>query len=177
MNSVASFPDASPASTPSRFDHRGAMLVITDVSREPPVYGDLFAGKKFWIAQRVPSRNDFVNRVKYNGGQLVALEKNADYLIVDHLRSDLPSGGISYRFIEKSIQHSELQEISEFHCGPPANSVREVGSSRPAHRGRIPFTAEDDNELYAWVKGCEARGCAVKGNEIYKDFEQRVRPC
>ncbi|KAF9632912.1 BRCT domain-containing protein [Lasiodiplodia theobromae] len=149
------------------------MLVITDVSREPPVYGDLFAGKKFWIAQRVPSRNDFVNRVKYNGGQLVVLEKHADYLIVDHLRSELPSGGISYRFIERSIQHSELQDPSEFHCGPPANSVREVGSSRPAHRGRIPFTAEDDNELYAWVKGCEARGCAVKGNEIYKDFEQR----
>ncbi|GME46944.1 BRCT domain-containing protein [Neofusicoccum parvum] len=151
------------------------MLVITDVRREPPVKGDLFAGKRFWIAQRCPSRADFVKRVTYNGGHVVPLEKNADYLIVDHVRKDLPPGGISYRFIEKSIEHEALQDPADalYACGPAVGSVREVASTQGVRRSKHPFTHQDDVELYNWVKDCEARGAAISGNEIYKDLERR----
>lgn len=153
------------------------MLVITDIQREPPVTGDLFAGKRFWIAQRCPSRADYAKRVTYNGGQVVPLEKHADYLIVDHLRRDLPPGGISYRFIDDCIKNEVLQDPDQHghRCGDPVGSVRQAGSVQPARSIRTPFTAKDDNDIYNWVKSCEARGLSVKGNTPYQEFEKMVR--
>ncbi|KAL0261351.1 hypothetical protein SLS55_002781 [Diplodia seriata] len=149
------------------------MLVITDTRREPPVYGDLFAGKKFWVAQRMPMRNDYIARVKYNGGEVVPLEKHADYLIVDYMRKDLPPGGTSYKFIDESIKLQALQDPDDFQCGAPRGSVRDAGSAQPARHGRTPFTTDDDNELHAWVKKCEAEGRSINGNGVYKDLERR----
>ncbi|KAH7056883.1 hypothetical protein B0J12DRAFT_737720 [Macrophomina phaseolina] len=149
------------------------MLVIDNVRAEPPVKGDLFAGKKFWMALRVPMRSDFIKRVTYNGGEVVQLEKHADYLIVDGARKDVPPGGITFQFIEQCIKRGELLDPEQYRKGPPVGSVREIGSTQSTRRGRVPFTAQDDIELYTWVKGCELKGIPVKGNEIYKDLERK----
>jgi len=42
------------------------------------VGGTLFARMKFFIAQRVPLRQTWVEGIKSNGGSIVQLEKQAD---------------------------------------------------------------------------------------------------
>ncbi|KAH7397337.1 hypothetical protein BKA66DRAFT_408698 [Pyrenochaeta sp. MPI-SDFR-AT-0127] len=133
--------------------------------------GQLFAGQKFWVAQRVPSRNRLLDAIKGNGGQIVMLEKNADYLIADHFRKDCPPGSISYQFVDKSIQQGEIRDPEDHRCGPPLGEAREPGATnRPAKGARTAYTAEEDRVLYKWVRDAEAAGGLVKGNEIYKQL-------
>ncbi|OCL14933.1 hypothetical protein AOQ84DRAFT_384395 [Glonium stellatum] len=148
-----------------------ARIVYDNVAEDSDVRGQLFDGLKFWIAQRCPMRSGFVDKVKSNGGQIVPLEKHADYLIVDHLKKHTPPGGISYKFIEQSIRNGELEDPEDYQTGPPAGTVRDVGSSMPAKNSRKPYTAEDDTQLYNWVKGHERNGGPIFGNEIYKQLE------
>ena len=137
--------------------------------------GQLFAGKKFWVAQRCPSRNHYLDLLKSNGGKIVQLEKQADYLIADHLYKQCPPGSISYRWIDQSIRNGELADEDAHRAGPPQNTTRDAGSlSRPIKFGRTPFTAEDDRILYKWVKDAEANGGMILGNELYKQLEAKV---
>lgn len=150
-------------------------VVYSDVAEGSNVRGKLFDDLKFWIAQRCPARNRFIEDVRANGGEIVLLEKNADYLIVDHARKDTPPGGISYRFIEDSIKKGELEDPLEYAAGAPVASVREVGSLMPKRRGRQPFTREDDMVLYKWIDDFERKGGKyISGNEVYKQLEQKV---
>ncbi|KAF2802393.1 uncharacterized protein BDZ99DRAFT_527427 [Mytilinidion resinicola] len=148
-------------------------VVYSDVAEGADLQGQLFAGKKFFIAQRCPMRSSFVEQVKSNGGKVVPLEKLADYIIVDHMRKDIPAGSISYTFIEQSIRKGELQDPDDHVAGEPAGTVREIGSFRPTKSGRIPFTAEDDRQLYNWIKSYERDGSAIMGNVIYKQLEEK----
>lgn len=139
--------------------------------------GDLFSGLKFFIAQRVPFRTSYVQKVTSNGGDVVKLEQHATILIGDHLKpNDAPPGSISYRFIDKALDSRTLPDPDddEFRCGAPKGEVRPVGDSRPTKTLRMPFTTEDDRELYKWVKNHEINGGAVRGNEIYKQLEAVV---
>ncbi|KAF2494699.1 hypothetical protein BU16DRAFT_45692 [Lophium mytilinum] len=148
-------------------------VVYSDVVEGADLQGQLFAGKKFFIAQRCPMRSSFVEQVKSNGGKVVPLEKFADYMIVDHMRKDIPAGSISYTFIEQSIRKGELEDPDDHIAGEPAGTVREIGSFRPTKSGRIPFTAEDDRQLYNWIKSYERDGGAIMGNVIYKQLEEK----
>jgi hypothetical protein len=137
--------------------------------------GQLFAGKKFWVAQRVPIRNKLLDDIKANGGEVVLLEKKADYMIADHLLRECPPGSISYTFIAKSVKEGELQDPEDHIAGPRLGEAREAGSlDRPARGGRAAYTAEEDRILYKWVRDCEAAGGLASGNEIYKQLEAKV---
>ncbi|KAK8189794.1 uncharacterized protein BKA78DRAFT_380206 [Phyllosticta capitalensis] len=153
------------------------MIVIQDVSKEPPpgLKGDLFADQTFWIAQRVPNRPDLVKLVKYNGGTLEQVESRAKYRIVDRTRDGLPPGAISHRYILDSVDNCELEDVETHRCGPRAGSATEAGSSKNAssthapRHGRLPFSAQDDRDLYCHMRQYEKKGAHMKGNEIYKD--------
>ncbi|EUC44078.1 hypothetical protein COCMIDRAFT_99119 [Bipolaris oryzae ATCC 44560] len=136
--------------------------------------GNLFAGKKFWVAQRVPTRNHLLDEIKANGGEIVLLEKKADYMIADHFRRDCPPGSISYEFVTKSIKNGELCDPKDHPAGPPVGEAREPGAiHQPTKSGRTPYTAEEDKILYKWARDAELSGSPVSGNEIYKQLEQK----
>jgi len=151
-----------------------ATVVYANLEASSSVHGQLFEGKKFWIAQRTPARSFFVNQVRSNGGSIVPLEKNADYLICDHMKNDGPPGGISYEFIDHSIRQGTLADPDSYLVGPARGAVRDVGSLRPTKQTRTPFSMRDDAILWEWVKRCEAKGSSVKGNEMYKQLEVNV---
>jgi hypothetical protein len=134
----------------------------------------IFAGKKFWVAQRVPSRVRLLDDIKANGGEIEILEKKAHYKIGDHLRPYI-SGAVSYTFVEKSIEEGELQDPADHPAGPPLGEAREPGSVyQPTKSGRASYTAEEDRILYKWVRDAEAAGARISGNEIYKQLEAKV---
>ncbi|KAI4674336.1 uncharacterized protein J4E84_010574 [Alternaria hordeiaustralica] len=150
--------------------------VYTDVAEDFDFAsgGQLFAGKKFWVAQRVASRKRLLDDIKANGGEIVALEKKADYLIVDHARRDCPPGSTSYEFIEKSIKEGELQDPEDYTAGPPSGEAREAGSiHQPTKSGRTAYTAEEDRTLSKWVRDAQSKGASVSGNELYKQLEAK----
>lgn len=138
--------------------------------------GQLFAGKKFWVAQRVPLRNQLLDNIKANGGDVVMLEKKADYLIADHkLPRFCPPGSISYKFIDESIKDGQLCDPQHHLAGPALGESREAGAiDRPTKGGRTAFTTEDDNILYKWVRDCMAAGMPISGNTIYQELERKV---
>jgi hypothetical protein len=168
-------PDPS-TSTQADDNTMASATVYQGVADNDTVNGTLFAGKKFFLAQRLPMRKHFLESVKSNGGTIVQLEKKADYVVADHLRRDCPPGSISYTFIEQCIKQGEIVDIEDHLAGPAAGTSREAGSSRPAKTGRTPFTAEDDRLLYKWVKDHGRKGTGLSGgNELYKQLEQKVR--
>lgn len=136
------------------------------------ISGQLFAGKKFWVAQRCPSRLRYVDLIKTNGGDVVLLEKIADYMIADPMFKDAPLGSTSYKFIEKSIEHGEIQDPDDYPAGPPVGTARTTGSLQPTKGTRAAFTAEEDRILYKWVQD-QGPGGLVHGNKIYKSLEKK----
>lgn len=154
-----------------------APTIYQDVAEDVELegLGQLFAGKKFWVAQRVPSRHRLLDDIRANGGEIVLLEKNADYLIADHFRRDCPPGSISYEFVEKSIKEGEIRNPEDHRCGPPLGEARAPGAiNRPTKSGRALYTAEEDRLLYKWVRDAELAGGLASGNEIYKQLEAKV---
>ncbi|KAF2870297.1 hypothetical protein BDV95DRAFT_575474 [Massariosphaeria phaeospora] len=151
-----------------------APIVYNDVAEGAGLNGQLFAGKKFWVAQRAPMRTRLLERIKSNGGEVVMLEKKADYLIADHFRRDCPPGSISYTFIDASVENGEIEDAENHIAGPPVGTAREVGSlSRPSRLLRTKYTAEEDRLLYKWVQDHVAQGGSYAGNEIYKQLEAK----
>ncbi|KAF1953804.1 hypothetical protein CC80DRAFT_494384 [Byssothecium circinans] len=149
-----------------------APTVYDDVAEHANLQGQLFAGKSFWVAQRVPLRNHFLDLIKSNGGTVTMLEKKADYKIADHHRRDCPPGSTSYRFIEKSIKEGELQDPDDYRAGLPVGTARDAGSrSVPSKHARTKYTPDEDRILYKWVRDCEAQNRLASGNEIYKQLE------
>ena len=159
-----------------------AQVVIDRADGPLPVTGSLFEGKKFFLVQRLPSRSRFISDIEANGGRIVRIEKQADYLVADHLRHDAPPGSVSYKFLEVALKDGIIPSEDDYMAGArrgtqgPAGSPQgPVGStSAPGKSTRTPFTAEDDRVLYEWVRSFEAEGGAVKGNEIYKQLAARV---
>jgi telomeric repeat-binding factor 2-interacting protein 1 len=105
----------------------------------------------------------------------VPLERDADYIISDPARKDAPAGSYSWKFIEDSLKKGVAQDVEQYLAGPPAGSVRSVGSRIPGKTTRTPFTPSDDLVLYKWVTDAVKKGMATKGNEIYEQLEMIVR--
>lgn len=138
----------------------------------------IFSDKKFFILQRVPSRSSFIDIIERNGGRVVKIEQQADYTIADHLRKDAPYGSLSYKFIEDAVRSGEIPTEDKYRNGTSTSgpSPRAVGGlSQPVKGTRTPFSAEDDQVLYQWVADYGSRGGSVRGNEIYKELERKVR--
>lgn len=152
-----------------------ATIVYSGVRGTASSAGTLFGGKKIWFSDRVPLKHHFKTQVEANGGIVVPLEKQADILIVDHARKNPPPGSHSYTYVEKSVANGALEDLDDHIAGPPAGTVRPVGSTTMASRGgRTPFTEQDDQFLYDWVKTQEGY-VGEKGNKIYEEL-QRANP-
>jgi hypothetical protein len=105
---------------------------------------------------------------------VVKLENQADLIIGDHVRKDQPVGSISYTWIESCIKNGRLVDVEDHRAGPANRTVRAVGSSQPARRGRVPFTAEDDRVLMKWCANAEREGVSMQGNKLYQQLEAVV---
>ncbi|KAI1798795.1 TRF2-interacting telomeric protein/Rap1 C terminal domain-containing protein [Daldinia bambusicola] len=142
--------------------------------KQPSQHG-LFKNMKFWVGHRVPTRLSYVQMIQNNGGQVVPLEKNADYLISDHLKKQsCPAGSYSYRWIEDSCKAGVLEDPEKYLCVPAQQSAKQPSRSAasvPVKGTRMKFTAEDDRILRKWVTFNERKGERVLGNEIYKTLE------
>jgi len=153
--------------------------------------GDLFEGMKFFLMQRIPSRDKWeglilvssaaldccsrcTDKWKENGGTIVQLEKQADMIIADHARKECPPGSISWKYIDQSVQQGELLDIEDFRAGPATKTIREVGSGLPTRKGRTPFTDADDRILMEWCVKAEQKGIALKGNDLFIQLEAKV---
>lgn len=113
-----------------------------------------------------------------NGGEVVALEKNADMLIADHIKKggvSPPPGSYSWQWIECSVKNGFLQDKSDYLIGRAQDTSRQIGSSEHARSTRTPFTQTDDLILTKWVLASLRAGNSTSGNEIYKELERRVR--
>jgi hypothetical protein len=136
----------------------------------------LFSGMKLWFSQGVPQRKWFVENAEANGAEIVPLEKQAHVRLVDHARQNQAPGTHSYKFVEQSIRTGVLEDLDAHRIGVTARVDRPVGSKVTGPSGkRNPYTEEEDQFLYNFVKPFELKGGAWKGNEIYKQIE-RVRP-
>ncbi|KUJ12511.1 uncharacterized protein LY89DRAFT_652986 [Mollisia scopiformis] len=133
--------------------------------------GSLFRGNRFFLLQRIPSRNQWRDAILANGGEVVPLEERADIVIADHARKDQPVGSISWTFIEASLKKGELVNPEEHSAGPATATIRPVGSSQPAKTGRTKFTAEDDRILMNWCAKAERQGQSLRGNIIFQQLE------
>ncbi|KAK3394940.1 hypothetical protein B0H63DRAFT_445024 [Podospora didyma] len=133
--------------------------------------GTLFGGVKFFVLQKVPFRNSLVDRIRINGGKIVALEKLADVIIADYMRTDGPGGAVSFKYIEDSIKRGELCNIEDYKIAK-AKPAGAPGSSSNKFTRNI-FTKADDQILIDWVCHKEASGEFVNGNEIYKELAEK----
>jgi hypothetical protein len=104
----------------------------------------------------------------------VKLEKQADIVIADHAKKNCPTGSISWTYIQDSAKNGALEELEQHRAGPASHVVREVGSGGPTRKGRTPFSAEDDRVLKKWVMDGERVGISSKGNELFKQLEEKV---
>ncbi|EMR66355.1 putative transcription factor protein [Eutypa lata UCREL1] len=135
--------------------------------------GTLFKGMKFWVSHHVPSRVACIQNIKSNGGEVVPIEKNANYLLVDHAKQNAPPGSYSWKFINDSIDAGTRKPIEDYLCTEAPRKARAVGSSLPQKGTRTPFTAQDDLILSKWVAENERLGVGIHGNTIYKEFEEK----
>jgi hypothetical protein len=154
--------------------------------------GNIFKDMSFWVAQRVPTRNDILNKIKVrplitclctasnhllksNGGKVVPLEKDADLLIADHARKDAPPGSFSWKFIHDSVENGFAQVPDKYRIGPDPDAVRPVAGGGLTRAGRVPYTHADDASLAKWI--LSKPGMPRSGNELYQLCEQVVRHC
>lgn len=133
----------------------------------------LFAGQKLWFSHSVPQRKWLIENARANGAVIVNVDTNADIKLVDHTRKNQPVGAYSYRYVELSIRRGQLENLADHAVGVATRVARPVGSTTTAPKGsRVPYTEEDDQFLWNWMKPFEDSGGAYKGNEIYKQIEQ-----
>ncbi|KAI1859099.1 hypothetical protein JX265_010576 [Neoarthrinium moseri] len=134
--------------------------------------GRLFKDIKFWVAHRVPMRATWIQDIENNGGSIEKLEKNADYLIADHVRKDAPAGSYSWKWIEDSVKSGQLLDPNDYSINLPGTASRPVGSVQQ-RTTRTAFTREDDILLARYVTKHERNGLAVQGLAIYKILEKK----
>ncbi|KAF4337826.1 hypothetical protein FBEOM_8315 [Fusarium beomiforme] len=134
--------------------------------------GTIFTDRKFWLAQRIPMRQTWVDLIKQNGGKVVPLEKQADMLIADHLRKDAPPGSYKWKLIEDSVKNGCMQIEDRYLIGRHPDEPRLVGSHQPSKSTRTKFTPEDDAKLARWAL---KHPTEQRGNKIWYDYE-RINP-
>ena len=156
-------------------------MIVSNASstaHQRPAVGSLFDGLSFFLTRRTPTRSHLIADIEANGGSVVRIEKQADYIIDDHAKRDAAKGSYSYELITTAIKDGAMPDPEDHPAGPRAGTVREVASGIPAKGTRTQFTSEDDRELWQWVQKFIQRAgsienAKVKGNEIYKLLEQQ----
>lgn len=147
-------------------------IVYTDMADPADSNAGVFANIKFFIVQRVPQRSRYVSLVETNGGRVVKLEAQADYLIADHVRHDAPANSLSYRFIEEAIKQGEIPEDEEPFIAnrrKSANSGTTTAVATSSKKStRTLFTDDDDKLLYKLVHKANEQGLAIHGNTLYQ---------
>ncbi|KAI1452073.1 TRF2-interacting telomeric protein/Rap1 C terminal domain-containing protein [Annulohypoxylon moriforme] len=136
------------------------------------LHNGLFKNMKFWVAQRVPMRLTWIQKIQDNGGKVVPLEKDSDVLIADHLKKNCPPGSYSYKWIEDSLKAGSLQTREDYLCAP-ASQPQLANSAVPRKSTRAAFTPEEDKILTEWVMKKEREGESVGGYQIYKELEAK----
>ncbi|KAK5048304.1 hypothetical protein LTR84_005974 [Exophiala bonariae] len=132
----------------------------------------LFGGQKLWFAHTVPQRKYILENARNNGAIIVDFDKDADVKLVDHARKNNAPGTHSYKYVEVSIRNGRRENLADHAVGIATRVSRPVGSTTTTPRqGRIPFTSEEDQQLWDWVKPYQESGGTWKGNEIYKQLE------
>lgn len=136
----------------------------------------LFSGMKMWFSRAVPGRDWLIQNAELHGAEIVALEKQAHILLVDHKRPNQAPGTTSFQFVEKSIRNGKMEDIDDYAVTVPTRVARAVASTTVAPRGgRAPYTEAEDQFLWNVVRPYMDKGGAWKGNEIYKQVE-RMNP-
>ncbi|KAH0843900.1 hypothetical protein AYO21_10405 [Fonsecaea monophora] len=152
--------------------HHGVPRTHNDDS-DRESHATLFAGQKLWFSHAIPQRQQMIQKAQLNGAVVVSRDTEADVRLVDHLRKNNAPGTYSYRYVELSLRNGQLENLADHAVGAPSRVSRPVGSTITAPKsGRTPFTAEDDQFLWDWMKPFIDRGGAWKGNEIYKQMEE-----
>lgn len=108
---------------------------------------------------------------------MVKLEKQADYLIADHVKWKFAApGSLSYTFLEESLKSGALADPDQHVIHVVEESKRPVGAgnSLPKKATRTKFTKEDDEILTKWVVKAERKGIPTKGNELFQDLAAKV---
>lgn len=104
------------------------------------------------------------------------LENQADMLIDDNIKrggAPPPHGAYTWKWIEYSVRNHFLQPKDDYLITTAA--PRAVGSSAPAKATRTPFSNHDDLILTKFVLAQETMGGSTSGQEIYREFERKVR--
>ncbi|EXJ61388.1 uncharacterized protein A1O5_11702 [Cladophialophora psammophila CBS 110553] len=152
-------------------------IVYQDVPRtrddDHQPHSNLFAGQRLWFSHVIPQRQCMIQNARLNGAIIVDRDTDADVRLVDHLKKNNAPGTYSYRYVEHSLRNGRLENLADHAVGAPSRVSRPVGSTLTAPKsGRTPFTPEDDQFLWDWMKPFIDRGGAWKGNEIYKQMEE-----
>ncbi|KAH8705035.1 TRF2-interacting telomeric protein/Rap1 C terminal domain-containing protein [Talaromyces proteolyticus] len=143
-----------------------AATVIYKTANSDGHTGTLFQGRSFWLSLNVPQRDRFKELIKANGGVVVLQEKDADIKLVDHNKREIPLNTYSYKFVEKSIQNGQLEDLEAHRAG---KTTRPVGAYDIPSRGhRIAYNLQDDQILWDWMQPYEDRGEQIAGNVIYQ---------
>lgn len=105
------------------------------------------------------------------------LEKNADYLIADHLKPQAaPANSFSWQWIEDSAKAGRLLDANAYLIHKPSAAPSQPPTERQGTRvGRTPFTDEDDKLLIAFVQKARKEDRHLRGLEVYKELEKKVR--
>ncbi|CAJ2505574.1 Uu.00g129680.m01.CDS01 [Anthostomella pinea] len=140
--------------------------------------GTLFKDLKFWVGYKVPHRTTCIQNIEANGGKVVPLEKNADYLISNPTKKFAPPGSYSFQLIKDALEEGSLARKDDYLCTSPAAPPGASSAARSASataKGpkmtRNKFTPEDDKILTQYVIQKEREGVSTAGLAIYQDFE------
>ncbi|KAK5946760.1 hypothetical protein PMZ80_000903 [Knufia obscura] len=147
-----------------------------DASPIPSQPGQLFSSSKFWLARKIPSRSELSKKLTSNGAVVVALEKQADYCLVDPNARQLPTGQTcyDYNYVYDSLNKNELQDLDGYVVKLPAATERPVGSrTLGAKSTKTRFTPQDDQLLHNWITPYRESGGSYKGNEIYQQLARK----
>ncbi|KAM0478467.1 hypothetical protein ACHAPX_005055 [Trichoderma viride] len=130
--------------------------------------GNIFQGMKFWISRLVPSRDWIIDQIQTNSGTVVVQEKDADMLIADHARKDVPLGSYSWKYITESVKAGFAQVEDKYLNGPPPGQPRSILAGSRAKKTRTPFSEQDDAIL---AKHVLQKAIDTAGNKMYMELE------
>lgn len=99
------------------------------------------------------------------------LEKQADMLIADYVRKDIPPGSYSWQFIEDSVNNGIIQLKDRYLIERDPDEPRPVGSGQLSKTTRTKFSAEDDAKIAKWALDHPTE---QKGNRIWQEYERIV---
>ncbi|KAJ5387781.1 hypothetical protein N7509_010322 [Penicillium cosmopolitanum] len=134
---------------------------------------NIFQGQRFWLSREVPQRSRFKDLITKHGGVVVLMEKDADVMLVDHIKKNIPTGCHSYKYVEESIRKGQVADLDAHRAG--SSRPRAMGASNIPKQGtKSVYTLEDDQLLYDFLYPFEQEENApIHGNKIYQLLERR----